>query len=97
MVALLRFLKHCEVIVELLFRFERGTVNALELWILFIALVISARYVGELERANVSRAHDVRTGAKIDKIAAAIERDFFFGRDVLDDIELEFARLGSLA
>jgi len=35
--------------------------------------------------------------AEIDEIATAIERDFFVGRNVLDDVELEFARLGSLA
>ena len=76
MIALLRFLEHREVIVEFLFRFERGAVNALQLRILFVAFVVSAGDARELERADVSRAHDVRAGAKIDEVAAAIERDF---------------------
>ena len=97
MVALLRFLEHREVIVELLLVLERGAVNALELRIFFVAFVIGAGDVGELERADVSGAHDVRPGAEIDEIAVAIERDFFVLRNVLDDIELELARLGSFA
>ena len=97
MIALLRFLEHREVIVEFLFGFERRAVNALKLWILFVAFVVGARHVRQVERADVSGAHDVRARAEIDEIAAAIERDFFFGRNVLDDVELEFAGLGSLA
>src|SRR5207302_1894546 len=97
MIALLRFLEHGEIIVEFLFRFERGTVNALELRILFIAFVIGARDVGEFERADVSRAHHVWPRAEIDEITAAIERDLFVGRNVLDNVELELAWLWSFA
>ena len=97
MVALLRFLEHCEVIVEFLFGFERGAVNALELRILFVALVVRARDGGQLECADVSRAHHVRPGAEIDELAVAIKRNPFVGRDVFDDVEFEFARLGTLA
>jgi len=39
----------------------------------------------------------MRAGAEIDEVATAIERDFFVLRNVLDDVELEFAGLGSLA
>ena len=60
MVALLRFLQHREVVVEFLFGFERGAVNALELRILFVALVVRACDGGQLECADVSRAHHVR-------------------------------------
>src|SRR6184192_1508881 len=95
MVALLCFLEHGEVIIELLFCFERGAVNALKLRIFFVTFVIGARHVGELERADVSRAHDVRPGAEIDEVSAAIERDLFVGRNVLDNVELEFAWLRS--
>jgi hypothetical protein len=35
--------------------------------------------------------------AEIDEVATAIERDFFVGWNVLDDIELEFAGFRSLA
>ena len=65
--------------------------------ILFVAFVVSARHVRELERADVSRAHDVRTCAKIDEIAAAIERNFFVRRNVFDDIDLEFTGFGAFA
>src|SRR5713101_2359318 len=75
MVAFLRFLEHGEIIVEFLFPFERRAVNALELRIPLVAFVVSARDIGELERADVSRPHDVRPGTKIDKFTVAIERD----------------------
>src|ERR1051325_5925414 len=35
----------------------------------------------------------MRAGAEVDEIAVAIERDFFVGRNVFDDVDLEFARL----
>ena len=97
MVALLRFFEHSEVVVEFLFGFERGAVNALELRILFVAFVVSARDVHELDRADVARPHHVRSGAKIDKVAAAIERDLFVLRNVFDDVDLVFARLIAIA
>ena len=96
-VALLRFLEHREVVVEFLFRFERRAVNALELGILFVALVVSARHARELERADVSRAHDVRAGTQIDKVAAAIERNSLVRRNVFDDVDLVFAWFRSIA
>src|SRR5207253_8776462 len=37
----------------------------------------------------------MRARTKIDELAVAIERDFFVGRNVLDDVELEFAGLGT--
>ena len=37
----------------------------------------------------------MRAGAKIEKFAVAIERNRFVRRNVLDDVELELARLGS--
>ena len=92
MVALPCFLEHPKIVVEFLFGFEGGAVNALELRILLVAFVVSAGDVGELERADVSGAHDMRPGAEIDEIAVAIERDGFARRNVFDDIELELAR-----
>ena len=92
MVALLRFLEHGEVFVELRLVLEGGAVDALELRVLLVAFVVGAGDVGELERADVSRAHDVRAGAEIDELAVAIERDRFARRNVFDDIELELAR-----
>src|SRR5207248_7161772 len=77
MIALLRFLEHGEVVIQLLLRFERRAVNPLQLRILFVALVVRAGDVGELERANVSGAHHVRAGAEINEIAIAVERNLF--------------------
>src|SRR5947208_12829838 len=93
MIAFLRFLEHREVIIEFFPGFERGAVNALKLRICFVALVIRAGDTSQLESADVSRTHHVRTRAEIDKVAIAIERNFFLGWNVLDDVELEFAGL----
>ncbi len=97
MVALFRFLQHREVLVQFLPGFERGAVNALKLRICFVAFVVRARDGGQLECADVSSAHHVRTGAKIDKIAVAIERNFLVCRNILDDIQLKFAWRGTFA
>ena len=92
MVALLRFLEHGEVFVELGLVLEGGAVDALELRVLFVAFVVGAGDVREFERADVAGAHDVRAGAEIGEFAVAIERDFFALGNVLDDIEFELAR-----
>ena len=97
MIAFLRLLEHGEVVVEFFLGFECRAVNALKLRIFFVAFVISARHVRELERADVARAHDMRARAKIDEIAAAIERDLFVCRDVFDDVDLVFARFRTFA
>src|SRR5256885_8377503 len=97
MVALLRFFEHGEVFVELGLVLKSGAVNALKLWILFVAFVVGAGDAGELECADIAGAHDVRTGAEIGELAVAIERDFFALGNILDDIELELARRRSLA
>src|SRR5438067_1361536 len=96
MVALLGFLEHGEVFVELGLVLEGGTVNALKLRILFVAFVVGAGDTGELERADVPGAHDVRAGAEIGELAIAIERDFFALGNVLDNVELELAGRRSL-
>ena len=97
MISFLRFLQHREVIVEFLFVFERSAVNALQLRICLVALVVCAGDISELECADVSRAHHVRARAQIDELAIAVQRNFFIGRNVFDDIELVFAGLGTLA
>ena len=95
MVALLRLLEHREVGLQLGLVLERGAVDALELRVLFVAFVVGAGDVRELERADVAGAHHVRAGAEIDEIAVAIERNRFALGNVLDDIELEPRGLGS--
>src|SRR5437762_1179970 len=60
------------------------------------ALVVRARNGGQLECADVSRAHHVRASAEINEIAVAIKRNLLVRRDVFDDIEFVFARRGTL-
>ena len=93
MVAFLRFLQHGEILVERGFVFESGAVNALELRVVFVAFVIGAGDVRELECADVARAHNVGPGAEIDKIAVFVEADFFAFGNVFDDVQLEDTRL----
>ena len=97
MIAFLRLLEHRKVVVEFLFCFECRAVNALKLRVLFVAFVVSARHAREFECANLSRAFHMRSGAEIDKIAAAVQRDFFVGRNVFDDVELVLAGLRTVA
>src|SRR6267143_1107863 len=96
-VPLLRFLEHGEVVLEFLLCFEGGTVDSLQLRIVLVPLVVSAGHIGQLEGADVSRPHDVRAGAQIEKISVAIKGDSLAGGDALDNIELVFARLITLA
>ncbi len=96
-VALFRLLEHGELGVHLGLVFEGGAVDALELRVLLVALVIGAGDVGELERADVAGAHDMRAGAEVGEIAVAVDGDFLALGDALDDIEFEFARLGPRA
>src|SRR5438874_10353065 len=96
MVALFRFLEHGEIFVELSLVLEGGAVDTLKLRVLFVAFVVGAGDAGELERADVACAHDVRAGAEIGELAVAIERDFFALGNVLDDVEFELTGRRSL-
>ena len=93
-VALLRLLEHGEVFVELGLVLEGGAVDALELRIVFVAFVVGAGDVGELEGADIAGAHHMRSGAEIGELAVAIECDCLVLGNVLDDIELKLARFG---
>ena len=93
MVALLRLLEHREILVHLRLVLERRAVDALELRVFLVALVVGARDVRELERADVPRAHDVRPGAQIEEVAIAEERDFLALGDVREIADFEFARI----
>jgi hypothetical protein len=65
----------------------------LELWVAVVAFVIGAGDGGQLEGADVACAHHVWTGAEIDEIAILIIGDGFALWDLLNEIELELARL----
>ena len=92
MVPLFGLFEHREVFLHRDLVFEGGSVNALELGIALIALVVGAGDMGELERANVTGAHHMGSGAEIGEFAVAEQSDRFALGDILDDIEFEFGR-----
>ena len=94
-VAALRLFEHVEVGLHLGLVLERGAVDPLELRVVFVALVVGAGDMGELEGPDISGAHDVRAGAEVGEFAVAVERDDFAIRDVCDDIELELRRFAA--
>ncbi len=57
--------QHREVGLEFSLVLERGAVDALQLGVPFIALVIGGGYVGESERPDISGAHDVWSGTEV--------------------------------
>ena len=90
-VAFLRFLNHREVFFELGLVFECRAVNALELRVLLVTLVIRAGDAGEPVGAHVPGAHHVRPGTKVNELAGLEIRNRLIGRNVFDDVELELA------
>ena len=73
-VAAFGLFEHGEVGLHLGLVLEGGAVDALELRVLLVALVIGAGHAGELERADVAGAHHVRPGAKVNEIAVLVNR-----------------------
>src|SRR5882757_2997131 len=69
MVAALGLLDHLEILVERGLVLERRAVDALELRTFFVALVIRGGHAGELERADIARAHHVWPGAQVNEVA----------------------------
>src|SRR5258708_24693369 len=83
MISPLGFLDAVEMRVQLFLREECHSVNALELWIAFLALPVSAGDVHELERLDALGGRDVRAAAEVDKFSRGVEGDhrlrgFFF-------------------
>ena len=72
---------------------ERGAVDALELRVLLVALVIRAGHGGELERADVAGAHHVRPGAEVNEIAVLEIGDLLAFGNVFEVADLELARI----
>src|SRR5271154_1740240 len=96
MVAALGFFEHREVSLHLGLVLERRAVDALELWVALVALIIRAGHVRELERADVAGAHDVRPGAEVEKIAVLEIRNRLAFGNVLDDVEFELGGCASI-
>ena len=92
MVPAFGLLQHVEVGLHLGLVLEGGAVDALELRIAFVAFVVGAGHVCELESADVAGAHHVRPGAQINEIAVLVVGDRLLLRNVLDDVQFEFAR-----
>ena len=72
MVALLRLLHHCEVGFHLGLVLESSAVDALELRVALVILVIGAGDAGEFEGANVASAHHMRPGAQVNELAVFV-------------------------
>src|SRR5271156_237824 len=96
MVAALGLFEHREIRVHLGLVLERRAVDALELRVALVALVIRAGHMRELERADVAGAHDVRPGAEIEKIAVLEIRNRLAFGNVLNDVQLEFGGCASI-
>src|SRR5439155_3251854 len=73
---------------------EGGAVDALELLVALVAFVKGGCNAGELKRADVAGAHDVRAGAEIKEIAVLVVGDRFAFGNVFEIAELEFAGIG---
>ncbi len=66
-VAFLRFFQSGEVFVEFLFGEPGGSVDALQLLVLLVALPVGAGDRQQLERLDFRRVRDVRTAAEVDE------------------------------
>ena len=90
MVAALGLLDHLEIFVHRGLVLERRAVDALELRAFFVALVIGGGHAGELERADVARAHHVRPSAEVNEIAVLEIRNRLALGNLLEQIQFEF-------
>ncbi len=95
MVAALGLLKLAHVLVHLLFGVERGSVDALELGIAFLAEPVGSGDVEQLERLDFAGGWDVRAAAEIDELAGLVERNLFIGLgELLDEVTLHEIAFG---
>ena len=97
MVAAFGLLEHFEILVECGLVLERGAVDALELRVFLVALVVGAGHGGELERADVARAQDVRPGAQVHEVAVPVVGNRLALGNVLEIADLELAGRGPVA
>ena len=87
-VALLRLFGADQRLLQLFLRRESGAVDTLELLVLFVAAVIGAGDVQQLESLDLRRVTDVRPGAEIDELAVLIKGNRLAGRDVAQAADL---------
>ena len=88
MVALLGFLEHAQVLLQLVLGRPRGAVDALEHLVAMVAAPIGAGHLHQLEVLEPARRRHVRPAAEILEGTLAIERDFLAGRNAADDLGL---------
>src|SRR5947209_3542220 len=89
MIALLRFLDRVEILLKILLRIERSSVNSLELRILLIIKPIRSSEIQQLESLDLSRTGNVWPTAEVYELAVAIERNLGLAFGVLLD-EMNF-------
>ena len=87
-IALTRLFLHDAPLLEFPGGRKGDAVNALELGILLVALVVGAGHRGESEGADLPGRLDVGTGTKVGERAVAVEADFLAFGNAFEDIEL---------
>src|ERR1039457_3748728 len=92
MVAAFGLFDHLDILVERGPVLERRAVNALELRVAFVALVVGAGHGGELEGADVAGAHRVRPGAQVNEVAVLEIRNRLALGNRFEIADLELAR-----
>src|SRR4051812_22332039 len=89
MVALLGLFLLLEEVVEIFLGIKRSAVNALKLWVLFIAQPVSAGNIEQLESFDFSSRRNVRAAAEVREFAGSVDRNFFIGLgELLDEMAL---------
>ena len=88
MIALLGFLEHVQVLLQLVLRGPGRAVDALQLLVAVVTAPIGAGHFHQLEVLELARARHVRAAAQVLELAFAIERHVFALRDAGNDLRL---------
>ena len=96
-IAFARLFDHFAPMGQFLRSGEGDAVDALQLRIALIALVIGAGHRSQRKGTDPSRRFHVRPGAEIGESAVAVETDFFTLRNAFEDIQLVAAGHPALA
>ena len=87
-IALFGLFNHGQVLLQLILAGPGRAINALQHLILVIAAPVSAREFHQLEEFKFAGARHVRAPAQVFKIAFAVERNIFVGRNAGNDLGL---------
>ena len=91
-IALARFFHHLAPLGQFLRRGKSDAVNALQLRVALVALVVGAGHRGEGKGPDLARRGHVRARAQIGEGTVAVKADFLAFRNVLQNIQLVTAR-----